>query len=215
MTQPEPEFWILGAEPVRNAAVPTLAFQMRASDGSGLEVYAITLTAQIHIEAAQRTYSDETRERLREIFGEPERWGDTARGVLWTRVEKLVSGFTGSTRFDLRVPLSLDAELASVKYFSAVQGGGVPLTFHFNGTIMYCGERDRLQIAQVAWTSDAQFQLPIETWQQTIGMHYPGGAFLRLDDATLESLRRYRMEHGLPSIDACVSDLMAARSEAV
>ncbi len=211
---PEPDFWVLGAEPVRRAAVPTLAFKMRANNTSGREVYAIVLTAQIQIEAAQRTYSEETRERLREIFGEPERWGDTARGVLWTREEHLVQGFADSVRFDIRVPLTIDAEIAAVKYFSAVQGGKVPLTFHFSGTVMYRGETDRLQITQLAWTSEAKFELPIETWRQTIALHYPEGGVMRLGEATLEELRAFRVARGLPSLEAAVHELLeAARAE--
>jgi hypothetical protein len=210
---PELEFWVLEAEPVARAAVPTLAFRLRARDHSEREVYTVALSAQIHIEAAQRPHDEATRERLLELFGEPERWGDTARGVLWTRQEVLLPSFTGSVTHDLRVPLSSDAELASFKYFSALPDGEIPLSFHFSGTVFYAGEQDRLQLTQVAWSAEAQFRLPVETWRATLLEHHPAGGFVHLSDETLEALRRLRAERGFMSLDAVIAELtMGARA---
>jgi hypothetical protein len=212
---PDPEFWVLDAAPVPRSATPTLGFELRVRDLSEREVYAVALTVQLQIEAAQRPHDDATRERLLDLFGEPERWGDTARGLLWARRDVLVGGFTGSTRFELQLPLSLDLELASVKYFTAVPDGEVPIAFHFNGTVHYRGAEDRLQITQVPWSAEAQYQLPIETWRRTIREHYPPGAFLRLGEDTMDGLRRYKSARGLPSFDACLAELLeGARLEA-
>ena len=170
---------------------------------------------RVVIEARQREHDDATRERLLELFGEPERWGDTARGLVWAHCDTFVQGFTGSTRFELRVPISLDLEVATVKYFTALDSGTVPLAFHFNGTAFYCGDDDRLQITQVPWTAEAQFSLPVETWRGAIDEHYPNGAFMRLGEDTLEALRRYRLARGLHSLDAAIEELLAgARQEA-
>ena len=214
-TVPTPDFGVLDAAPVPNSAYPLLAFRVRVRDRSEREVYAIALNSQIAIEARQRPHDDVTRERLLELFGEPERWGDTARGLLWAHCESFVPGFRSTAEFDLRVPVSLDLEVATVKYFAALSGGEVPLSFQFSGTIFYCGDRDRLQITQVSWSTEAQFRLPLETWRRTIEEHYPNGAFVRLGADTLEGLRRYRMARGLHSLDAAVDELLAgARQEA-
>jgi hypothetical protein len=205
---PAPDFNVLEAAPVPRSAAPVISFQMRVRDYSEREVYAIGLRSQIMIEARQREHDDATRERLLELFGEPERWGDTARGLLWAHCETFVGGFVASTRFELRVPVSLDLEVATVKYFTAIDSGKVPLAFHFNGTVFYCGDQDRLQITQVPWTAEAQFALPIETWRKTIDDHYPNGAFVRLEEDTLEALRRYRIARGLHSLDAALAELV-------
>jgi hypothetical protein len=205
---PAPDFNVLEAAPVPRSASPMLAFELRVRDYSEREVYAVALRTQIMIEARQREHDEATRERLLELFGEPERWGDTARGLVWADCDTFVRGFTGSTRFELQVPVSLDLEVATVKYFTALDSGKVPLAFHFSGTVFYCGDADRLQITQVPWTAEAQFALPIETWQSTIREHYPNGAFVRLDGDTLEALRRYRVARGLHSLDAALAELL-------
>jgi hypothetical protein len=212
---PAPDFTVLDAAPVPNSASPIIAFELRIRDRSEREVYAVALKTQIQIEARQREHDDATRERLLELFGEPERWGDTARGLLWAHSETFVPGFKGTSRFELRVPVSLDLEVATVKYLAALETGKVPLAFHFNGTVFYCGDEDRLQITQVPWTTEAQFLLPVETWRTTIGEHYPNGAFVRLGEDTLEHLRRYRVARGLHSLDAVIEELLEfARQEA-
>jgi Family of unknown function (DUF6084) len=213
VSAPQLEFWVLEAAPVPHAAVPTLAFRLRARDRSEREVYTVALSTQIHIEAAQRPHDARTRERLLELFGEPERWGDTARGVLWTRQELLLPSFTGSVTHDLHVPLSSDAELASFKYFNALRDGEIPLSFHFSGTVFYAGEGDRLQLTQVSWSAEAQFRLPLETWRRTLEEHHPPGGYVHLSDETLEALRVLREERGYMSLDAVVADLtMGARA---
>lgn len=213
MSIPELEFWVLDAQPVPHAAAPVLAFRLRARDRSEREIYTAALSVQIQIEAAQRPHDEVTRERLFELFGEPERWGDTARGVLWTREEVLLPSFTGSVTHDLHVPLSSDAELASFKYFNALPDGEVPLSFHFSGTVFYAGEQDRMQLTQVSWSAEAQFRLPIETWRRTIEEHHPPGGYVHLSDETLEALRQLREERGFMSLDAVLADLaMGART---
>jgi hypothetical protein len=205
---PAPDFSVLEAAPVPWSAVPVLAFTLRVRDYSEREVYAIALKTQIMIEARQREHDEATRQRLLELFGEPERWGDTARGLLWAHCDTFVPGFTGSARFELRVPISLDLEVATVKYFTALEDGNVPLAFHFNGTVLYCGDEDRLQITQVPWTSEAQLAMPSETWRDAISEHYPNGAFARFGEDTLEALRRYRVARGLHSLDAALRELL-------
>ena len=79
--RPAPTFEILGAEAVRHAAAPTLHFAGQVTEPEGREVYTIALRAQIMIEPAKRSYDDDTRARLIELFGEPERWGGHHQAV--------------------------------------------------------------------------------------------------------------------------------------
>jgi hypothetical protein len=205
---PEPELWVLDAEVVPHAAEPTIAFRMRAKDRSGREVYTIALRAQIHLEPIQRAHDHETRERLADIFGEPARWGDTARMVLWARREVLVPSFTGSTTFELQVPCGSDLEAATARYVEALPGGEVPLAFHFSGSVLYSGDGDRLQLTQVPWHSTAQHRLPVETWRRAVGE----GGVLRLGRDSFEALRRHRDERSLPTLEAALEDLLGVRA---
>jgi uncharacterized protein DUF6084 len=209
---PEPEFWVLDVAPVAHAAAPTLAFRMRVRDRSERPVYTVALTVQIQLEPIQRAHDGATRARLADVFGDPERWGDTARGVLWTRRDMLVPSFRGATTFVLQVPCNTDLELATARYLEAVPEGEVPLSLHFNGSVFYSSPDDRLQITQVPWHAETQARLPIETWRAAVGDR---GGLARLRADTYAALRAYREARALPSLDAAVEDLLAGvRTEA-
>ena len=94
----------------------------------------IALSTQIHIDPGLRAHDAETRERLVELFGAPERWAATTTSIVWARVESLLPSFTGATEFTLPVPCTYDLEVAAAKYLDALPDGEVPLSFHFTGT---------------------------------------------------------------------------------
>jgi hypothetical protein len=146
---PAPEFTISGVDADPNAATPSLRFAVDVSDASGREIYTIALAAQVQIDGDRRAYDPETRERLHDLFGEPEQIPQTAGPVQLGRVETLVPSFRATGSFTLVVPLSGDVELAATRYLASLTGGTVPLTFHFNGSIFYCSDADRLQVTLV------------------------------------------------------------------
>jgi Family of unknown function (DUF6084) len=205
---PALEFTILGAEPIEHAASPGVRFHLLADEPEGREVYAVALSTQIHIDPARRTYDDETRERLVELFGPRERWGATTHSFQWARIDTLVPSFSGSTPFTIEVPCTYDLEVASAKYFDGLGDGDVPLSFHFNGTVLYCGADDRLQVVLVPWSCTSRWSMPVEVWRRTIAAHYPGGGWIRLQRETLEALSRRKAERGLHSFDDTVQELL-------
>lgn len=207
-TAPAPEFTVLDAEGIRHAAAPMLQFTGHVSEPNGSEVYTIALSVQIMIEPARRSYDDATRERLVELFGSPERWGATTRAFLWTELDVLVPAFTGASAFRLPMHCTYDLEVASAKYIHSLPGGEVPLLFNFTGTIFYRGDGGRMQIVKVPWDCAARFSLPVTTWSDMIAHHYPNGAWIRLDERTLESLERRKARDGLPTFDATVAGLL-------
>jgi len=77
-----PEFAVLGAEVVEDAVAPTLRFRLGVSEPSEREIFTIALTAQINVEPARREHDAATRERLVDLFGEPERWPATTHPFL-------------------------------------------------------------------------------------------------------------------------------------
>jgi len=205
---PEPEFQILAAAGRRHAATPALEFDVHVSEPGGRQVYAIALSAQIMIEPARRTYDAETREKLVELFGAPERWATTTRSLVWHQADVLVPAFTGSTTFRVPVPATFDMEVASAKYLYGLPDGEVPLAFNFNGTVHYRGDDGRLQMSLIPWSCSAEFRLPVAAWRELIEHYYPRTGWISLQEATLRALQREKARRALPTLDACVAELL-------
>lgn len=201
---PAPEFTVNGVEADPHAATPVLRFAIDVSDASEREIYTIALTAQVQIDADRRAYDPETRERLHDLFGEPERIPTTAGAVQIGRVETLVPSFRGSSTFALAVPVSGDVELAATRYLASLSGGAVPLSFHFNGSIFYCDESDRLKVTLVPWSCEARFRVGLAAWRELIERRYDAGGFVRVGAETIEALRRRRTELGLATFDETI-----------
>ena len=93
---PDLRFEIEGASTVPFAAVPTLAFKLKVTNARQDEaIHTVALRCQIQIEASRRRYTKEEQERLLDLFGEPDRWSQTLRSMLWTHVNLVVPSFAG------------------------------------------------------------------------------------------------------------------------
>jgi hypothetical protein len=206
--RPGPSFEVVSAPAIERAAAPTLSFGARASDDSGIEIYTIALSVILTIEPGMRTYDADARERLAELFGEPERWGSTTGAFRWSQVDVLVPSFAGATDFEIRVPCTYDHEIAATKYFAGLADGVVPLQLHFNGTVIYRGGDGRIQMMMLPWDLSVRYELPVSTWRGMIDGHYPEGSWVRLTDATLERLRRLKNGRGSATYDAAVASLL-------
>lgn len=207
-TRTEPAFSVLGVEAAPRAATPTLRFHLHVDDPLGREVYAIALTTDIAIDPARRVYDAATRARLVELFGAPERWAATTQSFRWARVDTLVRGFTGATSFAVDVSCTYDLEVAASKYFYALPGGEVPLSFLFNGTVLYAGEHDRLQVGQVPWSCTARWRMPVAAWKDAMAACYPGGGWVALQTDTLDALAERKAQRGDPTFDATIRGLL-------
>jgi len=205
---PTPELTVVGAAHVAFAATPTMRFEALAREPAGRSIQSIGLTVQVMIDPARRGYDPETRARLAELFGPPERWTPSTSGLAWARVAATVPGFTGETRFALDVPCTYDLEVAAAKYFYALADGLVPLSFHFNGNVFYAGDDGRLQMTPISWSTSAQYQMPVAAWRAMIAEHYPGGGWIRVSGDTLAALQEHRARRGLSSVDALLGELM-------
>jgi hypothetical protein len=209
---PDLSFQVEGAEPERVAAAPLLLFKLRVTDAASAPtpVHAVVLRCQVRIEPARRRYSAVEQERLLDLFGTPERWGQTLRPMLWTHVSVALPPFVGGCVADLPVPCSYDFSLAATKYFTALDGGDVPLCFLFSGTIFYEGPGGALQVAQVAWDKEANFRLPAATWQALMDLYYPNSAWLCLRKDLFDRLARYRDCKGLATWEQALERLLTA-----
>ncbi|TMK46031.1 MAG: hypothetical protein E6G66_12230, partial [Actinobacteria bacterium] len=133
-------FDILGVEPDPYAASPTLNFGLRISETTGMRVHAIVLRIQIRIEPKRRRYSPAEAERLLDLFGETKRWGDTVKPMQFAFADVSIPGFDGAIEVDVAVPCTYDFEVATAKYFHALDDGEIPFLMLFSGTVFTRGE---------------------------------------------------------------------------
>src|SRR5579864_1715117 len=109
---PDLNFEVIGAEAPSFAAVPTLLFKLRVANTNAQErIYSVALRCQIQLAVTRRRYSPEAQVRLLEVFGEPKRWGETLRNLLWTHTSTVVTQFTGSVTVDLPIACTYDFDV--------------------------------------------------------------------------------------------------------
>ncbi len=207
---PQLEFKVTGVEAANYGIVPLLHFKLEITNASETEtIQSILLQAQIQLQPTQRAYQPAEKEKLGELFGTPDRWGQTLRARLWTHATANVRQFQGRTEALLAVPCSYDLNVAATKYFHGLEGGEVPLLFLFSGTIFYEDDEGRLQIQQVSWNCESAFRMPIATWQAMMDEHYPNSAWLALDRGLFDQLYAFRRQEGFADWDQTIARLLA------
>lgn len=210
---PDLNFTVDRAEPLPYAAAPLLLFKLRiteaVTDGTeATSISSIALRCQIRIEPTRRRYGPPEQERLLDLFGAPERWGQTLLGLLWTHTGLNVPPFCGSTVVDLPVPCSYDFNVAATKYFYALEEGEVPLVLLFSGTIFFLEEEGLLQVSQISWEKEASFRLPVPVWKEMMELYYPNSAWLCLRRDLFDRLYRYKSRRGLPTWEQALESLL-------
>lgn len=209
-------FEVVSAEAPAFAAVPTLIFKLRVDNASEEErIHGVFLRCQIQINVTRRRYSAEAQARLLEVFGEPKRWRETLRSLLWTHASTVVPQFSESIIVDLPVPCTYDFEVVSTKYFNALEEGDIPLNFLFSGTIFYEGEEGNLQVAQISWSKEASFHLPVVLWQEMMQRYYPNSAWIHLQKDVFDRLYRYKATQSFPTWEEVMVSLLQASGEEV
>jgi Family of unknown function (DUF6084) len=212
---PDLHFGVEGAEVLEYAAAPSLLFKLRIENLEEELIRSVSLNTQVRIAATQRHYDTAEQERLLEVFGEPHRWGNTLRSLLWTHTTLQISPFSGSTVVDMPVPCTYDLEVAAAKYFYALEDGEVPLEFLFSGTVFYAGEGGRLQIARISWEKEAEYRMPIRLWKEMMERYFPNSAWIRLHKDAFDQLYDYKVRRGLPTWEAAVESLLRASEQGV
>jgi hypothetical protein len=206
---PDLTFAVHGAEPIPHAASPLLRFALDVRNLPADEpIHSIALRCQIQIEAVRRRYSPADQERLLDLFGEPSRWSQTVRTMLWTHAQTVVPRFTDHTTVDLDVPCTFDFNVAATKYFYGLDDGEVPLCLLFSGTVFYEVEDGRLQAAQIPWSKETTFRLPVRVWSDMMETYYPNSAWLRVRRDTFDRLYRIKRDRGLPTWEQALDSLL-------
>jgi Family of unknown function (DUF6084) len=197
---PDLDFVVQDVEVVPFAAAPLLQFQLQVRNANEKEsIHTVALRCQIHIEAARRRYAPTEERKLRDLFGEPERWNQTLRTMLWTHASTVITPFTGCTIAALPVTCTYDFNIAATKFFHGLDEGDIPLSFLFSGTVFYAGEDGALLAAPISWEKEARFRLPIETWRAMMDAYYPNVAWLTIRRDIFDRLSEYKISRGIPT----------------
>ena len=210
---PDLDFAVEGAEVVTFAVTPTLALKLRITDSGEEPVHAGMLDCQGRSEAPRRRYVPAERERLGELFGDPSRWSQTLRSLLWTHVSVNVPPFTGSVLVDLRLPCTYDFNVQVTKYFDSLEDGEVPLTLLFSGSVFFAGPGGALQVERVSWSKEAGYRLPVRVWRDVIDHYYPNTAWLNLHKDVFDRLAAYKARRGLPTWEQALEELLLNAEE--
>jgi hypothetical protein len=206
---PELSFKIEQATMLPFAASPTIAFQLHVANAiEDQAIHTIALNCQIQIEVTRRRYTSEEQQRMLDLFGEPDRWSQTLRNLLWTNVSVVLPGFKGSTQADLRVHCTFDFNVAATKYFDGLAGGEVPLIVLFSGTVFYAEPDGSLQVAPISWNQETKFRLPVQVWRDMMDAYYPNGAWLHVRRDVFDRLYRYKMQRGIPTWEQALESVL-------
>jgi hypothetical protein len=200
-------FVCTGSRPEPHAAGPALQLDLRVEDGTGRRVHAVALRVQIRIDPRPRRYTAEETARLTDLFGEPNRWGDTLQPLQLATVPVLTPSFTNSTTVAVNVPLTYDLDIAAARYLHGLDEGEIPLTLLFSGTMFYAGDTG-VQLGLVPWHEEAEHRLPVAVWRAAMDEHFPGSGWVRLRRDTLDRLAAFRSAHTLLSWDNAVERLL-------
>jgi len=212
---PDLDFKVTGVLAAALGLTPLFNFQLEVTNPVANEsIHSVALQVQIQISAPQRSYTAVEKEKLIDLFGTPERWGQTLGSRLWTIANTTVRGFTGRTIATLPVPSTFDLNIIATKYFYALDAGDVPLLFLFSGTIFYAGADGRLQVQQISWNKESSFRMPVALWRELMDAHYPNTAWLYLHRDVFDRLYAYRRAHGIATWEETLERLLPALENA-
>lgn len=207
---PDLSFKVEDATVIPFAAAPTLALKLRITNADfNQPIHTVALRCQIRLEVSRRRYTSEEQAKMRDLFGEPERWSQTLRSMLWTHVSVVVPSFQGSTLTDLPIHCTFDFNVAATKYFEGLADGEIPLHLMFSGTVFYADSEDVLQVAPIPWEQEARFRLPVKVWRDMMDAYYPNSVWLNLRRDVFDRLYQYKTHHGIPTWEQVLESVLS------
>ena len=213
---PELSFQVECAEVVQNSISPLLAFKLRVTTADPEQtIHTVALRCQIQLEVARRKYTADDQTRLRDLFDEPSRWGQTLKNLLWTHASIVVPSFKGTTVADVPVPCTFDFNIAATKYFDGLSSGEVPICLQFSGTVFYANADGSLQVAPISWDKEARFKLPVQLWRDMMESYYPNSAWLCLHKDAFDRLYQYKVRHGIPTWEEVLEGIIPVEETVV
>jgi len=206
---PELNFRVTGVEPAARGLVPLLHFHVEVTNTPATElIQAVILQAQIQIQSAHRSYDNDEREKLVDLFGTLDRWGQTLRNRLWAHANATVRPFAQTTEAILPVQCTYDLNVSATKYFYALKEGEVPLLFLFSGTVFYAAPDGRLQVQQISWDKECVYRMPVKAWADLMDHYYPNSAWLSLQRDVFDRLSAYKSRLGMLTWEQAIEHLL-------
>ena len=213
---PDLRFQVAGVEPAARGLLPLLHFNLEISNQpAGESIQAVMIQAQIQIQSAQRGYTEGEKAKLEDLFGTPDRWGQTLRNRLWAHASTTVPPFAGETVAKLPVQCTYDFNVIATKYFYALGGGEVPLLFLFSGTVFYAGPQGQLLAQQISWDKECAYRMPAKIWTDLMNHHYPNSAWLSLRRDVFDRLSEFKREQGLLTWEHALESLLDVAEQSV
>jgi hypothetical protein len=212
---PDLSFHVEAAEAVQHAASPLLSLKVRLVNAAAGEVIrSVALRCQVRIEPPRRPYSEREKDALADLFGDPARWEQTLRPLLWAHVNVNVPPFVDQALVELPIACTFDLRIAAAKYFHALEDGDAPLLLLFSGTVFHDDAHGALRVAPVPWSGEARFRLPARVYKETMDHYYPNSAGLILRRDVFDRLDRYRAQNALATWDDAISRLLSEQGAA-
>jgi hypothetical protein len=212
---PELTFQVTGAEAAARGLTPLLNFKLQiTAPTESTVVHGVLLNAQIQIQCPQRAYSTSEKEKLVELFGTPEQWGQTLRNRLWTQANTGLGAFTGRTETMLPVQCTYDLNIASTKYLYGLEGGEIGLLFLFNGSVFYATPEGGLQVEPISWNSECTYRMPVQLWRELMEQTYPNSAWLALQREVFDRLCAFKRRNSLVTWEETIEELLPPEVEA-
>jgi len=206
---PDLTFQITDVEPATRGLVPLLIFHLEATNTPPEEtIQSATLQMQIQFQCPQRPYTPAEKEKLLDLFGTPERWGQTLRNRLWTHATATLGTFNGNTTARVAVPCTFDLNISAAKYFYALDQGVVPLLFLFSGTVFYSAQDGRLQAQRIPHDKECTWRMPATVWRDLMDHHWPNTAWLTLERDVFDRLSDFKRTHGLQNWEQTIERLL-------
>jgi hypothetical protein len=205
---PDLHFQVEKIAALERSLTPQLGIHVRIENRTREAIHSMLLRCPVRIEAGRRRYTPLEQGRLRDLFGEPERWGETVHSLLWTNATTVVPAFTESVVVEVPLPCTFDFDIAVAKYIASVEGGEVPLSILFSGAVFYDPGEGSFQIQQIPWDREASCRLSPGMWQELMDAFYPQTAWLRVSRESFERLRSYQVERGLATMQEALDGLM-------
>lgn len=198
-------FSVADARAETRAATPTVVFRIRMHAPE--PVHAALVRCQLQIEPRRRPHAPEEQERLADLFGEPSRWRDTLKPLIWAQTTIIAPAFDQSAGIDMPVACTYDFEVSAAKYLQALSSGEIPLLLLFSGTIFYRAENG-FRIEPIAWSQEAAYRMPLQIWRDAMNACFPDSAWIRVRQESLGVLQRCLAQRGLTTWDELIGALV-------
>ncbi len=197
-------FRVVGAAALEHAATPIVV--IRAVVRSVAPVRAVLLRCLVRIDVASRAYDAKETRDLEPVLGPADR--RVTAPLVWANLAANLPAFDGELGFDLELPCSLDLRTGAAAYLDALEGGDIPLTLFFSGTVFHGGEGGALTARPISGAAEVKTPLAVAVCREALVRHHGDATLLPVRREVLARLRRFAAERPTVTLDDAVARLL-------